>query len=93
MDKNISFGQALAHCAGTSSYWWGIIIVLIVAAALVAGVILYEKKKGVEVYPLVKIIGAFAIVVALAISILGRPANLAANTTQEQAARGVYIGY
>lgn len=93
MDKNISFGQALAHCAGTSSYWWGIIIVLIIAGILIGGVIFYEKKKGVEVSQLGKIIGAFAIVVAIAIAVLGRPVNVAANTTQEQAARGVYIGY
>jgi hypothetical protein len=93
MDKNISFGRALHYCASTSSYWSGIIIVLIVAAILVAGVIVYQNKKGVEVNPVAKVIGAFAVVVAIFIAVLGRPANIAANTTQEQAARGVYIGY
>jgi formate-dependent nitrite reductase membrane component NrfD len=93
MDKNISFGQALHYCAGTSSYWWGIVIVLFIAAILVAAVIYYQNKKGVEVNPVAKVIGAFAIVVAIFIAVLGRPANIAANTTQEQAARGVYIGY
>jgi len=93
MDKNISFGQAMAHCAGTSSYWWGIAIVLIVSVILVVGVIIYQNKRGEEVYPLAKIIGGFAIVAAIFIAVFGRPANVAANTTQEQAARGVYIGY
>jgi heme/copper-type cytochrome/quinol oxidase subunit 2 len=91
MDKTISFGQALAHCAGTTSYWVGIIIVLLVIAAAIT--IVWRVQRKYEVNPYAKVIGAFVLAAALLVAILGRPANIAANTTQEQAARGVYIGY
>lgn len=91
MDKNISLGWAFAHCATTGSYWLWIIIAVL--ASIAAAVILTRANNKSEVNPMVKMLVYFAIAVAILCSIFVRPCNVAANTTEEQAARGVYIGY
>lgn len=92
MDQTISFGEALAYCASFSSYWiWiGAFVV-----ALVAGLIIIEKmamkaNKSMDTIKLVWVIIMGVIVLYLAFK---NPANVAQNTTKEQAARGVYIGF
>jgi hypothetical protein len=91
MDKNISLGQAFAHCASTDSYWIWIIIAVVVS--ITAGMILTRANSKSEVNPMVKMLVYFAIAALILCSIFVRPCTIAANTTQEQAARGVYIGY
>lgn len=87
----ITFGQAFSHCASTGSYWLWVGIAL-----LVSGVTLFflfraygKSQDWSGGYTLV----LFACVVILFLAFLMRPAEVAANTTVEQAARGVYIGY
>lgn len=88
---NISLGQAFAHVSQSTSYW----VWLIIASCLSIGVfvVLIKKYKNgdLEGKDVAKF-GAIALVIFL-FALLMRPCEVAANTTKEQAARGVYIGY
>jgi hypothetical protein len=85
---NISFGQAWGYSFGLGAYW--IWLILAVAALLVGG---YLLKK---VHAAGKWSGGHTAIVAVLVALvfaalLATPASIAANTTVEQAARGVYI--
>ena len=84
----VGLPAAFAHCAHSVSYWvWGII------ATLAAGFAGWRMKKayddGAEISPVL----LFGIAVVLLLAWCYRPSELAWNTTVEQAARGVWIGY
>lgn len=85
---NISFSEAWAYATGVTSYWvWLILTVLLLGAAGYWVKKDYDKKGG-------NVLQVLVIVVALAFflgALLGKPASVAANTTKEQAKRGVYI--
>lgn len=89
--ENITLGQAFGHVAQSTSYW----VWLIIASLLLAGVV-YKLIKGYASGDFDGRQVAFYGIIALAIwafALLMRPCEVAANTTKEQAARGVYIGY
>lgn len=88
MNKTISLGHAFAHCSSTFSYWFFIVIgfVLVIAAFIFAA-----KIKTWEDAPRWYLrAGAIALLI---IFIFFRPVEVKQNTTEEQAARGIYIGY
>ncbi len=88
--KTISFGQALAHCASTGSYWFWIAIAVV---ALVIGFILIKKSLKTSDWQTGHSLAVGGLILILLLAVLMRPAEVAANTTEDQAARGVYIGY
>lgn len=90
MNENITLLEAMKHCAGTASYWLWIAIAVIV---FVGGGIGLKKSYDRDGWSAGKNFALFAILAILLSAILLRPAEIAANTTKEQAARGVYIGY
>jgi tryptophan-rich sensory protein len=88
--ENISFLEALKHCATTGSYWlWLIVGIVIFVAGVISLKVSYEKegwssgKSGISLLLIAILLAAFAY----------RPSEISANTTKDQAARGVYIGY
>ena len=87
MNKTISLSQAFAHFAGTGSYWLWIAIALVFAVALVIWMIKSDFGDGGNIAAIVVI--AFL----LAVAVCYRPFEVKENTSQEQAARGVYLGY
>lgn len=88
---NITFGQALSHCFHSASY----VVWLVIAAVLLAGVIVVGLKKynngDIEGKDFAKFLCLAVAIFAFAL--LMRPCEIWNNTTKEQAARGVYIGY
>lgn len=87
MNEAIGLGGGFAHCASTGSYWLWIGIALFISVVII---VLNGKYDFGDVG---KIIGLILIVGILAIAIFLRPADVGANTTKEQAAKGVFIGY
>lgn len=85
---NIPFSQAFAHCASTGSFWAWIVVAVILAAVAVYGYII-NAREGNPYSPLY--LGAALLVIGLAL--FYRPGEISVNTTPEQAARGVFIGY
>jgi len=92
MNENISLGEAFRYCASFPSYWiWiGAFIV-----ALICGLIAIEKVAVKEDKDLdgVKLFWVVIFILLLAGAIFKNPTNVRENTTKEQAARGVYIGF
>jgi hypothetical protein len=88
--KNITIGQAFKHCASSISYW-----VWIAAAVAVAGAGWYGVVKSIQASGFSIGIGllAFAVTMLLMLAIFMRPSEVAANTSVDQAAKGIYIGY
>lgn len=87
--ENISLGQAFAYAFTLTSYWVWLVIGLVVVA-----IGFYTLKKNydrTQEWTLFKGFIAFALVCILAAAIFAAPTSIAANTTKEQAARGVYI--
>jgi hypothetical protein len=90
--RSITFGQAWAHCASTGSYWTWLAIIVVLTIGAIVGIKVWANKqnKDLDKYVLVAaIIGAMAI----ACAIFGRPAQVAANTSVNMAAKGHYLGY
>lgn len=87
MNNTIGLLGGFAHCAGTTSYWVWIIVVIVLSALLILA------NDKFDLGDTGRIISIAAIVFALAFAVFFRPAEVGANTTKEQAARGVYIGY
>jgi hypothetical protein len=90
MNENISILEAFKHCASTGSYWLWIAIAVVI---FIGGFIGLKKSYDKEGWSTGKNFVLFVLIALLLSSILARPADIAANTTKEQAARGVYIGY
>ena len=84
----VGLSAAFGHCAQSASYWvWG----LIVTAGIGFGA--YEMKKAYDRDGSFSPALAFAGAALLLFVWCYRPSELAWNTTVEQAARGVWIGY
>lgn len=87
----ITFGTALRHCFTTTSY----VIWLVFATIIIAADVYFSLKS----YKNGNIDGkgfAWRILIGLAFFLacfLARPAEIAQNTTVDQAARGIWIGY
>jgi energy-coupling factor transporter transmembrane protein EcfT len=90
MNENITLGEAFSHCFGTTSYWVYVAIGIIV---FLVGAFGLKKSYDKEGWSAGKSFVLFLLLGILLTSILLRPTDIAANTTKEQAARGVYIGY
>ncbi len=81
---NITFSQAWGHVAGFASYW----VWLALSALPLIGYIIYLiKDKNSEL----KLPVLFVVLAIFLFFLLYDPAECAANTTIEQAARGVFI--
>jgi hypothetical protein len=90
MNENISILEAFKHCASTGSYWLWLAISVVI---FIGGSIGLKKAYDKEGWSTLKSFVLFVLLGVLLSGILARPADIAANTTKEQAARGVYIGY
>ena len=92
MEETISFGQAWSYLAGTFSYWAWVIGIAVVGALgyYIIGRIAYKQNKNLDTP---RLIWSVVFVLAFFCSIFGRPANVAANTTKENAKAGKYIGF
>lgn len=90
--KNISLGQAWTHVAtvNSGSYWFWLSIATVVLIGAAIGIIKY-LQTGTFTLGVAGI--AFAALFFFFAALLMRPAEVAANTSVDQAARGVYIGY
>lgn len=85
---DVGLSAAFAHCATLTSYWvWGIIVTLIVAFAIYFMIKNYQKTGSFSALLM------FVLLAALLFVWFYRPSELAWNTTVEQAARGVWIGF
>ena len=90
MNEQISLIEAMKHCATTGSYWlWIAIATTIFIGGCIVIKKLYNKGNAGAGINLI----LFVLVALLISSVLHRPLEISANTTKEQAARGVYIGY
>lgn len=86
---NISFGQAWGYAATFGSYWLWLVLALLGCGA--AGWFLqrnYSKSQNWSGGQTAIVVVLLALFLA---ALLATPASIAANTTVEQAARGVYI--
>jgi len=83
---NITWGQAFNHVSQSFGYW----IFIIIAAGVLGSYIFAVAKGKVDTLSLPLL---FGLVGFLLFTIFFRPSEVAANTTVEQAARGVFIGY
>lgn len=88
--KEISLSEAFSYCLTQPSYVvWLIIGVVISAAAIYFALRSYQKNQDFTGFQL----GCWIVGVCVFLfSLLYRPTKIKANTTPEQAARGVYIG-
>jgi hypothetical protein len=86
---NISFGQAWGHAATAGGYWVGVILALLLCGA--GGYFLKRNYNKTQNWSGGHSAIAVVILALLLVAILVPPASIAANTTVEQAARGVYI--
>lgn len=85
---NITWGTAFNHVSQSFSYWLWVFLALIAAAAYVWAI---TKSKDGWTHGRVLIL--FVALALLMASIMYLPSEIAVNTTVEQAARGVFIGY
>jgi len=92
MDKTISWGQAWAHCASTGSYWaW---IAIFFAVGLIGLLVINAAAKIANKDPYVaKLVWCILFVFLLALAVFMRPSQVAANTSQAEAAKGLWLGY
>lgn len=82
-NESIGLAAGFAYCSGFASYWIvGIIVTLIAGACMY---FYYSKTNNPKNWPL------FIALVVVALVWIYSPAEVAWNTTVEQAARGVYI--
>lgn len=82
----ITLGQAFEHVAKSNSYWLWVLL-----SFIPLGIYIYlAAKRKVESLDLRLL---FLFLGLIVVAIFFRPSEIAANTTKEQAARGVYIGY
>lgn len=85
---DIGLPAAFAHCAGSVSYWvWGVLCTLVVAFIGYKMYLSYTREG--KFTPLL----AFILLAGLLFVWMYRPSELAWNTTVEQAAKGIWIGY
>lgn len=87
---NISFGQAFHYCTTLGGYWGWIVAAGLIAA--IGGFLLYRKYQRDQDWSKGMSGVLFVLVGLILAAFLYLPAEIAANTTVEQAIRGVYIG-
>lgn len=85
--KTITWGQAFQHCLHTGSYATFFIIGII---AVIAAIV-YGLKRAPTWKETVIAIGIALLFAFLATFM--RPSEVAANTSQDNAAKGIYLGY
>jgi hypothetical protein len=86
--KNISFGRAFKYALTKKSYVVSLVIFSILGiGAIIGGFLLYKSTDNA----VFGVIGLAIGLVSILTSLLAKPASVAANTTEEQADRGVYI--
>jgi len=84
----VGMSVAISHCAESAAYWiFGILVTL---AGLFGA---YKMKKLYDKDGTFSPLLAFGILAAILFVWLYRPSEIAWNTTVEQAARNVWIGY
>ncbi len=84
----VGLPAAFAHCAESVGYWvWGII------ATSAVGFGAWMMKKAYDKDGTFSPVLLFAMAVVLLLAWCYRPSELAWNTTVEQAAKGIWIGY
>lgn len=88
-EQTISFGQAWSHAFTLTSY--KVTLVLAGVAAGLGVFWIYKDYSKRQTTTIVHIIVGFIALAILLAALLYAPAEMAANTTVEQAARGVYI--
>lgn len=86
----ITWAQAFGHCASTSSYWICLVIGVILAGVIGFFTIKNSQSGGWKNGHSALLFLAIALA---ALSIVYRPGEIKVNTSPEQAARGVFIGY
>lgn len=87
-DDYITWGQAFNHVAHSFSYWFFIAVTVLAVAAYI--IIVSKSDDG---WNQGRVLVLFVLLALFLMALLMRPSEVAANTTVEQAARGVYIGY
>jgi len=89
-NANITFQQAFSHCLTITSYITFAIIGTIIGVGSIIGSAISNKNQGGSG----KTVALFAVgIIIIACVWLIRPCEVAANTTVEQANRGVWIGW
>lgn len=88
--ENITFWEALSYCATTPSYWVWLVAILTVSGFTVRWLLKSNEEEGWSVGKTVLLAICLGAVLS---AFLLRPLQISANTTKEQASRGVYIGY
>lgn len=89
--ENISLFTAWGHVASTASYWVWLLIATAISTIIFAMVIKSVKKSSE--FTIDKIFFLLIGVAIFLFALLMRPCEVAANTTKDQAARGIFIGY
>lgn len=85
----ISLSEAFAYCFSQPSYVWTVISGTVLGLAFIVFAIKLQQNEDFTM----KHIGLIAVGVIMILACwLARPTKVKANTTPEQAARGVYIG-
>lgn len=87
----ISLSEAFAHVAQSASYWVWLIIALAILGAVCLVCVRKYKDGELDGSQVAKYV--LLALIAFTFALLFRPVEVANNTTKEQAARGVYIGY
>lgn len=88
---NITWGTALGYCMTTASYWIFLVLgVVAFVAALYLSIKKYRNADWDGMKATLVTAGGFVI---FCCCFFIRPSEIAANTTVEQFARGVVIGY
>lgn len=91
-NKTISFGTAFAHCASTSSWWLSLGITVLILVALWIALEVEAKKANFDPSNVEKVL-LVVTVFAIGLALLMRPAEVAANTSIAEAAKGLWLGY
>jgi hypothetical protein len=88
---NVPWGDAWLHVAHSFSYWLFTIITFLVLVVVTYKSIVEYKSGDLESESLA--LRMIIVIAAFAFALLFRPCEVAVNTTVEQAARGVWLGY
>jgi hypothetical protein len=91
--KPISLALAFHHCASTSSYWIWLAVVLAICLGGWVAILVSAKKKPEWDPNTVMLVWGVACLFAIAIAVFARPCDVAANTSVNMAAKGLWLGY
>jgi glucan phosphoethanolaminetransferase (alkaline phosphatase superfamily) len=85
---NITWGAAFNHVSQSFMYWLWVAL-----AAIATAVYVWRITVSTDGWNQGRVLLLFLFLLLLMFAIMYLPSEIAANTTTEQAARGVYIGY